>query len=132
MDRTFWLVVAIWGGLAAMTVLISVDGGVIRMVGEVGVRVGMLLGRYLDDPVLVGIVAEHVVTGWLAGRDGVPAETGVSSVEQWWNAYVEVVEAAAGGVDCATDDDLRRVWADHARCLLQQSLIDPANVDSGR
>ncbi len=124
-----------------MTVWINVDIGGTRMVGEIGVRVGMLVGRYLDDPVLVGLVAEHVISGWLAGRDRL-AEAAISNVEQWWNVYVEIVEAAAGGVDSATDDDLRRAWAEHARSLLQQkmanplwaavSLIGPASVDGGR
>jgi hypothetical protein len=122
-----------------VTTWITVDIGAARICGQVGVRVGMLVGRYLDDPVLVEAVAEHVVTGWLSGRDRF---TDISNVEQWWNAYVELVEATAGGVDCATDDDLRRAWADHAGRLLHQrvsdplsaavSLVEPASVGGGR
>jgi hypothetical protein len=82
-----------------------------------------------------------VVTGWLSGRDRLD-DFSVSTVEQWWDAYVELVEATVGGVDCATDDDLRRAWAEHARRLLHQkmanpisaaiSLIEPASVGGGR
>ena len=108
---------------------------------EVGVRVGMLVGRYLDDPALVGIVATHVATGWLRARRRA-ADTPISTVERWWNAYVELIESAAGGVDCATENDLRRAWTAHARRLLQGSmddplwaegtLIEPASVGGGR
>jgi hypothetical protein len=45
-------------------------------------------------------------------------------VEQWWDGYVELVEATVGGADCATDDDLRRVWADHARRLMAANVDD--------
>lgn len=31
-------------------------------------------------------------------------------VGHWWNAYAEQVEAVAGRVDRATDDELRRAW----------------------
>jgi hypothetical protein len=74
----------------------------------------MLLGRYLDDASLVCSVAEDVVAGWLraCGQFGES-----SSVEHWWDGYVDLVEAAVGGADCATDDDLRRVWTNHARRL---------------
>jgi hypothetical protein len=80
----------------------------------VGVRVGMLLGRYLDDVALVRAVADDVAAGWLGSRDRSGEE---STLEQWWDGYVALVESAVGGVDCATDDDLRRVWITHARRL---------------
>jgi hypothetical protein len=107
-----------------MTIWVNVDVGTVRLYGEVGVRVGMLVGRYLDDPGLVRIVAEDVIASWLARRRP-PADASISTVEQWWNAYVELVEATAGGVDCATEDDLRRAWAEHARRLLRLRLADP-------
>jgi hypothetical protein len=91
---------------------------------EAGVRVGMLLGRYLDEPALVGIVATHVADGWVKERRrsaGYP----VSNLERWWNAYVELIESTAGGVDCATEDELRRAWTAHARRLFQTSMADP-------
>jgi hypothetical protein len=107
-----------------VTIWIEVDAGAILVARQFCVRVGMLVGRYLDDPVLVDVVAEHVVAGWLRGR-------GTSNVDDWWNAYVENVEAAAGGVDCASEDDLRRVWTEHARHLLWQGMADPLAMDAG-
>jgi len=89
-----------------------------------GVRVGMLVGRYLDDPGLVGTVATHVATGWLQAHRG-SADLRLSDLERWWNAYVERIESAAGGVDCATENDLRRAWTAHARRLVQARMDDP-------
>lgn len=107
-----------------MTIWVNVESGAVRLYGEVGVRVGMLVGRYLDDPALVMAVAEDVIASWLTGRRPLAA-TSISNVEQWWNTYVELVEVTAGGVDCATEDDLRRAWTEHARRLLRQPTADP-------
>ncbi|MBX6355191.1 MAG: hypothetical protein IRZ05_04950 [Micromonosporaceae bacterium] len=96
---------------------------------EVAVRVGMLLGRYMDDPTLVGIVATHVATGWLRARRRSAAGP-LSTVEHWWNAYVESVEATVGGVDCATEDGLARAWTAQARRLLQGSATHPSRPGS--
>jgi hypothetical protein len=110
-----------------MTIWFNVESGAVQLYGEVGVRVGMLVGRYLDDPALVMAVAEDVIASWLTGRRPL-ATTSISNVEQWWNTYVELVEVTAGGVDCATEDDLRRAWAEHARRLLRQPTADPLSA----
>jgi hypothetical protein len=104
-----------------VTIFVQVDASAMRVFADIGVRVGMLLGRYLDDPALVRAVAEHVAAGWLGWR-GESSEP--DTVEQWWDSYVELVEATVGGADCATDDDLRRVWADHARRLMAANVDD--------
>ncbi len=97
-----------------MTILVQAGVSAAPLCGDVAVRVGMLLGRYLDDISLVCAVADDVTTGWLEVRDQIGSP---SSVEQWWNGYIDIVESVVGGADCATDDDLRRVWTDHARRL---------------
>lgn len=86
-----------------MTTTIGAEFGVAQVSAEVGVRVGMLLGRYLDDPALVSAVADHVTAGWLSSRAG---GDGLSSVDDVWNDYVTATESTVGGADCATDDDL--------------------------
>jgi hypothetical protein len=113
-----------------MTIWFNVEAGAVRLYGEVGVRVGMLVGRYLDDPALVMAVAEDVVASWLSGWRPL-AGTSISNVEQWWDTYVELVEVTAGGVDCATEDDLRRAWAEHARRLLRPRTTDPLSAAFG-
>jgi hypothetical protein len=84
---------------------------------EAGVLVGMLLGRYLDAPELVAAVARHVLVSWLDCRAQVG---GGSSLAQWWHNYVDVTESMVGGVDRASDDELARGWARHARSLLSR------------
>jgi hypothetical protein len=88
-------------------ILVQADVSAARLYGDIGVRVGMLLGQYLDDVNPVCAVAEDVAAGWLRARDQIG---GSSTVEQWWEDYVDPVEAVVGGAECATDDDLRRVW----------------------
>jgi hypothetical protein len=76
-----------------------------------GVLVGTLLGRYLEDPELLVALANHVVDKWRAARK----YGDVSSLDRWWDSYVGHVESTIGGVDCATSDQLTRLWTAYAR-----------------
>lgn len=81
---------------------------------QLGIRVGWLLGRYLDDFDLLDAVVSDVLRRWVSQGAG----AGGATVEQVWEDYVDSVESAVGGAMCATDDDLCRVWLARARSVL--------------
>jgi hypothetical protein len=129
------------GRLKAVTLWINVSLSKPVLCGEVGIRVGMRVGRYLEDPVLVGAVAEHVLGIWLGNRKRL-TELSLTTVEEFWNEYTKVIESEFGEVELVRHDELRRAWAEHAQRLLEAkmaspldsaiSLVQPQNLDADR
>jgi hypothetical protein len=85
----------------------STDAAYVRA----GVLVGTLLGRYLEDPELLVALASHVVDKWQAVRE----DGDLRNLDRWWDGYVGHVESSIGGVDCATSEQLTRLWTAYAR-----------------
>src|SRR5262245_2703603 len=85
-----------------------------QVTGEVGVRVGMLVGRYVVGHALVSAVADDVTESWLRLR----REGQQISVADLWDRYLVRTESVVGGADCADEHQLREVWTQHALRLL--------------